>query len=831
MLQVLNAFLPCKGLDLVSPEESLEHVRARKLQNVDLVDSPYSQSITARRGFKHVCSQAGFSIGKYVYGDTATGEVKEEYISIGANGYKLSTGTFVITYSGSASSVTATHIVVDGNWTFILKEGSSVVLTYVCGKGFDEATVYTLADLKTAIDSLTDYSVTITGDSTQPCAFLPPVIVESLSSGTLSIEFTYPTALAKPGGVTSTFSGFNTNRNSPAFEPATFANIQNIFLIANGYDELQKYDGLKVYRAGLPEGSIVSATPVTGASTLSDTYEYLLHYQQTDYRGNVTTGAQDIISDISPSSQDVDIVINNIQDSTGFNTDMAVVNGAQSSVTTITVDSGHGLRVGDKVYVLDTSTSTRIAELRAVTATTATTITIDGAAVDVTDNSIISVLAACLYRNKGASSGTFYALAVLPCDSSASTQTFRDAVADANLGASYILQARDHDLPPKGRYLQIQNDRVIISGIFAEPNTVYYSDNDGPEYFPIESNSFDVYAPNGGIITGIFAYNEYLVVGLSSAMYLVTGALGEEQFVRDFLSLTIGCVSHHTFAEIGGTSNFPKSIIFLSQRGLHRVELGTTPVEISEPILSLFQSDTAPENYKYKRAFGVLDARRFKYYLYLPVQANSGTEDYHTDSSEVYVFDYLRTAWLGPWTMLNFGGGALFDDDTLYFIERRVDSVTSNARYNLQKFSFRNDNYSQVDHVSAVDWEWVPGWVVIGDSENSHRFTHIKLYSSDPSREVDFSVVSEVETNFVPDLRVGSDMKLSFNSGGGIGFGEGAFGEGAFGDPNTPSIKAKIPITKARCFRVRFSHSTIYERPIISSVKLMARSHRARIRE
>lgn len=818
------AFIPSEGLELGGGEEDLTHSKARKLQNLDFLESSTSNAITVRNGHKHVSSiSAGLGLGRYVYGNKDTGSLVEEVVAIGAQGYTIETGTFTITYTGVETGVVVNHYVMNGTWTFSIYEGSTEVLSYDCGIGFDEATPKTLANLKTAIDALTDYSAAIVGDSAQPCAYLPTLLYSAV--GTV-ISYSYPSQIRQPQNASNPFATTNTNRNQDAFELASFVNVRNVLLISTGYDELQKYDGNKIYRAGLPQAVIDSATPVTGAASLTGTYEYLCHYRYIDAQGNTIEGSESNIESASPSAEDVDVTFQTIEDTSGFDTDMAVVNGAQVGVTTITVNSGHGLQAGDTVFLLDTSTSSRVAISREITSTTATTVTITGAAVNVSNGAFISCLAACLYRDKGGA--LFYELAVLPVDTSSSTQVFRDTIADANLGASYTEQVKDHDLPPKGKYLTVQGDSVVMGGVMAEPNTVYWSDIDGPEYYPPE-NSLDIYSASGGVVTGVYAYNDYLIIGCSKSLHLVKGSLVENRFNVDVLSNFVGCVSHHTFAEIGGTPNFPMSIVFLSSSGLHRVELEGSPTELSKPILSLFHAATRPAEFNLSKAIGVVDARRFKYYLYLPVVQNNGSENYHNDESEIYVFDYNRVAWVGPWTGLNFGGGVNFDQDNLCFVEKRIDQSSSNLRTDLQEFLFRLDSYSQVDHVGAIPSIWVPGWIVIPDLEGAFKVTHIKLYSTEANRRVSFSCIIKFEKDFNLDVITG-EVVLSFNTGSGLGWGDVAYGAGAWGGTVDSYKKAKVPVMRSRSFRARFLHTVLYEKPIYGAVMLQINAHGSKIR-
>lgn len=87
----------------------------------------------------------------------------------------------------------------------------------------------------------------------------------------------------------------------------------------------------------------------------------------------------------------------------GLRTETATVNGAQTSVNTVTVDSGHSIREGMFIDVASPA--------RRVTSWTATTVTFRGAAVTFTDNQVISAVDAidCDDTNRDIIPGEAYA--------------------------------------------------------------------------------------------------------------------------------------------------------------------------------------------------------------------------------------------------------------------------------------------------------------------------------------------------------------------------------------------------------------------------------------
>ena len=153
-----------------------------------------------------------------------------------------------------------------------------------------------------------------------------------------------------------------------------------------------------MYSAGLPQATIDSVSEVAGSTFASgEKYDYKVEYEYKDAKGNQITGQLSAVSSVTLSAtKDLQITVDNLDNSGGYNIDQAIVSGNQSSVTTITVDSGHGLKANDSIYVVNQATSAVVQ--RTVSSTTSTTITIGGAAIDVNDNDVISNVKISIYR-------------------------------------------------------------------------------------------------------------------------------------------------------------------------------------------------------------------------------------------------------------------------------------------------------------------------------------------------------------------------------------------------------------------------------------------------
>jgi hypothetical protein len=290
-----------------------------------------------------------------------------------------------------------------------------------------------------------------------PAAFLSIVRNCNLVDGDCTTDAGYWTDVNET--TTNALNGSYTNRNQSYFENASFVQLNNVVYIANGYDELQKYDGQTIYRAGLPKpSSITSALGGAGAIT-GNNYYHVAVYEQIDAVGNINYGNELMVSTgLNAVAQSMDVTVANIQAGSGFNTNCAIVNGAQVAVTTITVDDGsggsHTMKVGDTAYFYDSISASYVE--RNITAINATSITIAGAAVTVADNAVISNnLRIMLFRNETAAltPEVFYLVAEIPNNSFAATQSYNDNITDANLGEEFIPPINARDLPPKGKYV------------------------------------------------------------------------------------------------------------------------------------------------------------------------------------------------------------------------------------------------------------------------------------------------------------------------------------------------------------------------------------------
>lgn len=232
-------------------------------------------------------------------------------------------------------------------------------------------------------------------------------------------------------------------QNSDDFEIASTAVFDDVMYIANGWDYPQKYDGQTIYKAGMPLGIRPQEASVAGLNPFPNlaTFQYLTTYEQVDNLSHIAEGVRSEVDTYTNNTGGVSSVQVNVEnlvatsgqnwnthgalatggaatsygpDGNGFfynlvsvvnpvplytlkigdsayygDTTAAVVNGAIGApgATTITVDAGHALVVGDRIYFNNGAGT--VAHAREVTAVTATTISINGAPVTVANNATI----------------------------------------------------------------------------------------------------------------------------------------------------------------------------------------------------------------------------------------------------------------------------------------------------------------------------------------------------------------------------------------------------------------------------------------------------------
>ena len=787
------------GIDL----KSTDIVRQEQFAS-DMKNAQYTKegAIEKRKGYKaHATTQGGYGLTTYNRISTTDGTASQEMLAIGQTVYRFKKTTMNVSYTGTSASATISIFfdTATDQYRCQVVEATNVLVDQALGLGYDTGSPYTVASLVTVIDALANFTCTATGDTSTPAAFLKIVRDFDLSSsgGAAAIIAGYWEAVNCP--TTNPLAGSNTNRNSSAWENVSTTQIQNCVFFANGYDNVLKYDGQTLYRAGLPEvGSVSAALGGAGAITGSN-YLYKVRYVQFDAAGNLIEGNINATTNLlSPAAQSIDVTVANVLASTGFNTNCAIVNGLQTGVTTITVDAFHTMKVGDTAYFFDGVSSSYVT--RTVTAIGGTTITISGAAVNVADNAVISNnLRIGIYRSKtsGSTPTIWYSVAEIPNNSFAATQVYNDDLADASLGAQLIEPVTDRSPPPKGKYISVFRNQVILAGNLTFPNTVYYSDIDGPEYFPDGINNFDVDSPIGDQITGLAPTNEAFAIFKDKSIQIMSGDLANANFRVDQLTSDLGCIAHASIQEVRG------QLMFLSDRGVYAMVGGQLPQPVGdkiEPVFDINASLAASQLLKLKRAVAFNDRDNERYILYLPAESATSGSVHPNSNSVLYVYDYRRQAWL-KWTNINMAGGMTLYENALHFSERRYSSFAGAVVSYLYRVHNLNDAYDYQDDSSFIDFEYSSTWEALNEPSVLKRFLRIRIFSLEELVNNDLLLDVRTEINYIKDA---THAQFNFQFTGG-GYGIASYDDTTpYGDPAESVGKHRLGQGRVRSLRMRF---------------------------
>ena len=611
----------------------------------------------------------------------------------------------------TVSSVGATTIVISGNAVNVSndaiiysKQSGSINL----GKGFNDNDIYTLDKLKAALDAITYVTATITGEGSTPAAFIETIEPEVFPKNfEINLNFYYWKDANRT--IAKTFSGLAAKMSDDDFENATFASFDNLLFIANRFDNVHKFDGQTVYLAGLPTGTTLTGSQA--GSTLTGTFKWYITYEQVDATGRLVEGRISEEYEDTLATKDEVLTVTTLKLGSGYNTNAAKVNGAQVGVNTIVVDTDSSLRVDDTAYFLDGVSGEYVT--RNVDSTTGTTITVDGAAVNVLNNAVISNnLRVNIYRTKDGGTSP-YLVATLPNDPFANI-TYTDDALDATLVSEFEVPIVNHSPPPQAAYVINYGNQLIYGGCPEDEDSVYFSEPNVPEYVDLVRNRFTV-PSNNDDVTGLANPEGYLVVFKTNSIYVVTGNLTTSQSILTQVSAggNIGCISHGSISVIGSLVYFlhTNGVYSMTATQLFPLDKAGNPIPLSLPIDKFFRESIFDQRDEFvlKRSTSINYTKDNQYLLFLPVEPLSynTAERTATTKSRVLCFDYQGKNWF-EWTNINAAGGWYINDDELFWQERRInnDEIASN-QYRQHK---KNRLTDQVDHVTPIHVTWKSSW-------------------------------------------------------------------------------------------------------------------------
>ena len=791
-----------KGLDKRTSDLTRGIEYATDMKNATYRDSG---AINKRKGFhKHILTAEQGSYGMYTYKNvnSTTGVVTDELLMVDTELRKLIDTTIDFKYSGS-ESMWYSMVLDEDTGTFRFK-----VLLAVQGEVVNkDLTGLTLATLKTylesvTVDSTTPFTLTIpsaipktsTNGDLSPAEYMDIALNTALYSGGTSnnIAYRYWEAVTRgDDGESDTFAGYKRDSNnylsSDDLTNATFAQMHDVLYISNGIDNIMKYDGSFVYRAGLPNPVITSTTPgSSGGSIAAGEYYYKVLYEFEDAKGNFIESTQITSSKVTVGSgEKVTIVLPYIT-SGGWNLDHQT----------------NKLKI--KVF----------------------------------RNALGGGLAGNFYEIDGATGYTSGGQVNVP---GTANFTIVDSAADTTYATNALLTAeiKRRDPPPKGRYITTFKDCLVVSGQRDNVNNLQYSHPYnaatlviGSESFPDDDNGKIIESSYGDKITAIASLRDVLYVFHTNSIHTLTGDVTDmvstDPTTVDLLTKegSVGCQSHHSIQELRG------ELLFLSEAGLYGINTSGGLREVSGQIKSLFNTMDrlrARPNLSKKRAVSFNWTDQNLYIIQVPTEElDDGGElgspsSYDvkctTSDSVLVAYDYYRDAWL-QWTNLDYTGGVALYNNKIFFNNRfkNSDSVISTE---LSSMSTEETTHDYNDHAAAIPFEYDTNWESLGEPTVPKKFLRLKVYSNDTDNTFEssgFQLGIALQKNY-SSADIGT-MIFDFDSSAQGGWGVAKWGEFGWGCSINRHFQSKLPTGKNTSLKVRFKNSEYNTNVLITNYEL-----------
>lgn len=412
-----------QGLDMASSKLALGPQFATIAKNAIRLKG--STDVSCRWGFKATgrdyyssTSGPGFGLFRYNNVNSATGAITEDLLSLDVRNEKvwvLRSKTMTIASASATTVLLSFYPTTAGIHTFYIHSTAGAVLFSFATDSSKGVPSQTVSQLITALNaaglSLTAALGTAAGTE-MVSNFLPIISQTALNSTIASVTLTGEQYIEvnRPTGHPWQFSGWYAKAATSEAELPSSTNLQNCLYISTGYDDLLKYDGVALYKAGLP---IPAAGPayVSQSNTFSARstdpmnagwFAWVSAYEHIDAQGNVFEGIPAVTRPTStlqgaPSGpQQIELTgvntsmvltLRNLIPSQGYRTNYAVNVGAKDfggGSLVINADDGaggaHFLQVGDiacfRVYVVGGTSRDTLLVTSEILARTNSTITI-----------------------------------------------------------------------------------------------------------------------------------------------------------------------------------------------------------------------------------------------------------------------------------------------------------------------------------------------------------------------------------------------------------------------------------------------------------------------
>ncbi len=810
--------------------------------------SQIGETISLVNGHKLIAQgYGGAGVTTYQRSDLTTAQTIEELVGIDNNLRRLKQGTLTITYvPGTAVNRTFSIVPVDppgtsGEYVATVKEEGVSIGSQAFTAAVGTASTYYISALATWVGTLAGggggtYTAVASGGTPAAIPAAALALINDATIGTggvgdpaLIIPYYYWEQVPCP--TSNPFATYWATRLLSSFELASMQNCDDQLFIATGVNELYVYDSLGVYRAGMPRTTSFAAA-VGAATGLTGTYEYMITYEFLNAVNKTVEGDESNRSTVTLANRKADLTFPYIQAAAGFYTHNATISSAAGSpATTVPVTAGHDIVAGDRIVVTDPTTQQGQERLVLIAASTLLTLDASTAYTNTAPMNIASTVRVNVWRNAAGDTELKYLRAQFGNNDGTATGTYTDSLADATLigYATYDPPAKPHSLPPANlRYLTVYQAGLVASK--GNDDQVWFSDWDGPHYWPDGESSFNLLSKQAGIVTGLRANRELVAITKAGIVHSAIGDFPNTQFRQELIADAIGCDSYHTMLDVGG------SLWYWSKNaGYSKTVSSGVPQDLTYRILPDFSASdrnlTARINAR--RATAVNLKRLQHVFLFLPAESLAPTnEPYPNDNSLLYVGDYREQEKIGedgfpmikwwPCTGINMAGGATVYGDRLYFMERRYNTTTAAMEYNLCVLLEEKTAYDYHFHALPIPYRYSTTWYHGDMPSVLKKWVRCRLYAMGQGITSGFSTLVQLAKEFLSG-NIASERTIEISlSGFGSGWGVGGWGVESWGDPDTVEAVFEFIPTVAKAVQVTISGDAFCEQVRFTGLEIQA---------
>lgn len=680
-------------------------------------------------------------------------------------------------------------------------------------------TPVTVSDLITTINNFTHVSLTSTASdatsaATVPAAYVIPVDKTIIGQGE-SLQLTYFKEDDITRGDTSYdyFDNLHTlfTSGSDEFQNVSHTILNSNIYFATGVDEICKYDGSKLYRAGLPipttPTAVADSTNLNPGDNLGieenlhsdEHYYYLIVYKHEDNHGNVITSQQSVKVSAHLSHK-------------GY-----------INLTVPTLQSGG--------WDLD---NVKILIYRAPRTT-------DDSVVDaasfylVTDGSQPITTTASLPATSGSNlDGTTLNNNPINNDKNVATLIYTDYLQDSLINTNDFITTADyaegrHDLPPKCKFITSHQGCLILAGTAESPSEVFYSLPEfnfitgeiGTEYFPNNANSVQMGGANGTSLTGMKTLRESLLIFNEKSVSVLSGDVtttGVQYLKQDALTSQgeQGSLSSNSLQEWEGT------LTFLSEEGILSTNTNLSyPTEMSEPIKPLLLNKKLDR----KRAVSFFSSDQDVLGFFIPVKDTTISSGIFNSpiNNKLFLYDVKINGWL-EWGNIDMSGGVCRHKGKTYFLSRQGGRIALNL------FKTASDRSSYSDFNQPITTSMITSWDSLGNSSVFKKYIRLKVFCTDSHQAFEgnsFKLNLYLRSNF-DNTDIGP-IELDPGVFGGWGIAE--YGKFAWGSRDFKGIRTKL-FGKSKAIALHFKNDTINENILMSGYAMeIAAPYKPEIKE